>query len=497
MANNGSPVTSPAFLPQLAQRSWMTGSPVPRFLSLVFLFFVAGTLIGYRSLNYPWYGDDVHLVRVYSTSEMAQAFKGNWDADNIETPGYRPLTVLFNSVRAAIFDDSLVAHRLFEIALLAAYLAVVARIALYFGMSYGSTVFAGFFVICTKNNWWNLVWISDAIHAFTGLLLALSALLSISAVIRYRAWKCLASILLAGVALFAREDALGWFPIIPLTGVIYSFFSHASSASDNDSRSAPFSADWRLDPRFAAIRLMLFEAAGLLVIALAFICLRSALIQGSQIQVVWEGWQMMLEWVFYPMGVTLHDVTPEFVFLLWLVAVGFLIGTNLFLVPRRARLMTYYWLGSVLILITPGLVEARGNLLLPASTFFSFGLAHMLAGVGTLSRRAFVAAAIVVSGVMIACAVHSKIAQLAAHPLSVDYLQANSNFLWGGKYSHAHVPPNRLESLRQQFASLGISSREEFEQFYATVEKQADDKDAPSGPAQGKPFWPKIDFMQP
>src|SRR5437588_12995856 len=119
MANNGSPVTSPGILTQLAKRScWVTQSPSPRFLSLLLLFFLTGTVIGYQSLNYPWYGDDVHLVRVYSTSEVSQVFKGNWDIDNIETPGYRPLTVVFNSFRAAIFDDSFVAHRLFEIALL-------------------------------------------------------------------------------------------------------------------------------------------------------------------------------------------------------------------------------------------------------------------------------------------------------------------------------------------------------------------------------------------
>lgn len=123
------------------------------FLFLVIVFFMVGTLLSNRSLRYPWYGDDFHLVRNFSGSEIAQVFSGNWDKDGIETPGYRPLTVVFNALRGRMFKESVVGQRLFQIGLLAAYLAVAAIVAMELGLPYWAAMFAGLFTICTKNNW--------------------------------------------------------------------------------------------------------------------------------------------------------------------------------------------------------------------------------------------------------------------------------------------------------------------------------------------------------
>src|SRR5437879_1632617 len=159
------------------------------FFSFFILFLIAGIALTYPSLCYPWYGDDVHLIRSFSAKELAQTFTGDWDVDHIETPGYRPLTVLFNTFRAGLFGESVAAHRVFQIALVAAYFSVVAGIAMHLGMSYGAAAFAGVFTICTKNNWWNLVWIADGVHAFAGFLLVSAAYLSLSAVKKFAWWK--------------------------------------------------------------------------------------------------------------------------------------------------------------------------------------------------------------------------------------------------------------------------------------------------------------------
>src|SRR5689334_2991344 len=160
-------------------RHILTGiRPTPlSFLFLVLVFFVAGAVLSNDSLRYPWYGDDFHLVRCFSGNEIAQAFSGDWDKDGIETPGYRPLTVAFNAFRGCVFGESVFCQRLFQIGLLAAFLAVAAIVAMNLGLPYWGAMFAGLFTICGKNNWWNLVWIVDGVHALTGLLLISATML--------------------------------------------------------------------------------------------------------------------------------------------------------------------------------------------------------------------------------------------------------------------------------------------------------------------------------
>src|SRR6266498_3863257 len=104
-----------------AGRTRAFGEPL---LVLLGVFFAIGVAVTLPSLGYPWFHDDLHLVRPYLPSEVASTLAGPWDPDGIETAGYRPLTTAFNAARAALLGDSVVAHRLLEIALVAAFLAV-------------------------------------------------------------------------------------------------------------------------------------------------------------------------------------------------------------------------------------------------------------------------------------------------------------------------------------------------------------------------------------
>src|ERR1700730_6627666 len=215
-------------------------STVLSFLLMFVVFLLVGTAISYRSLSYPWFSDDLHIVRVFSGSELRQVFTGNWDPDGIETSGYRPATILFNHVRAAILDESVVAHRLFQIALVAAYLSILALIAIELDMGLGVATFAGIFALCTKNNWWNLVWIADGIHAFVGLMIILAAYLILSAVRRFAFWKIALATVLAALGLFAREEALSMFPVILLLPCAYVFVRNVDLAKSPDQKEIAF-----------------------------------------------------------------------------------------------------------------------------------------------------------------------------------------------------------------------------------------------------------------
>ena len=62
-----------------------------------FLFF------GNNLIFEPYVWDDLHFFRKYSLHELISTWIGNWDPDDIETPSYRPLAVLYYHISYLIF----------------------------------------------------------------------------------------------------------------------------------------------------------------------------------------------------------------------------------------------------------------------------------------------------------------------------------------------------------------------------------------------------------
>jgi hypothetical protein len=472
-------------------------SIVLSFLFLVTVFFLVGTAISYRSLAFPWFWDDLHLVRTFSGHELNQVFTGDWDPDRIETPGYRPVTVVFNHVRAEVFGESVIAHRLFQIALVAAYLSILGLIAMELGMGYGAALFAGIFAVCTKNNWWNLVWISDGIHVFVGLLLILSAYLVLSAVKKFAVWKIILATLLAGLGLFAREDALALFPIIPILAFVYALVWNTSLSASLDEKEFRIVLPdlWR-NRRDFPWRLITVVSLLLVGIAVVFVCLRSALVPAAGAGMNLPNLAKHLVVIFHPMGLYLPGPSGELLAVVWLATLGFLLGFNLLIAPASARLVTLFWLGAAFLAITPGLAAARPNLLFAPISFFSFGIAHMLSRVARISRTALVSTAAVTALVLVASTINNTIAQDLVHPLSLEYLQDNADFVWG-KHSDARVPASRIAKLKQEFSKLGIDSTSDFDLLFPTYVKQAANLHLSRPNRDGKPFAPRIGFFDP
>src|SRR5688500_3321733 len=93
-----------------------------------------GVYVAHRSINTQWFYDDLHLIRTYTPQELLSTWSGTWDVDHIETPGYRPLTTLFNHTRALLLGENVLLHRLLIITLFAACLIVLSLIATRFGI---------------------------------------------------------------------------------------------------------------------------------------------------------------------------------------------------------------------------------------------------------------------------------------------------------------------------------------------------------------------------
>ena len=191
------------------------------FCILFVIFFSVGLGLSFRSLSYGWFWDDLHLIRTFQLDEIGSAFTGSWDP--WETPGYRPVTVIFNHVRACLFGENRVAHRIFVIALFASYLTIFSFAGNYLGAPYYCMLLAGLFTLCSRYNWFNLVWISDGIHVFTGFLTILSLLSLLLYLDKPATWKIISCCGFFMFALLAREDSLVMFPVIVAGGGVYCF----------------------------------------------------------------------------------------------------------------------------------------------------------------------------------------------------------------------------------------------------------------------------------
>ena len=472
----------------------LTDNPVVSLSLLFVIFFGAGTALTYRSLSYPWHWDDLHLVRTFSAQELAAVFHGNWDVDGMENSGYRPLTVVFNHLRAAAFGECVVAHRLFNVALVAAYLALLSQLAMQLGMSYKAAVLGGFLAVSAKNNWWNLVWICDGIHAFTALLVLLAAYFTVSALRKFATWKIILAILFAGLGLLAREDAVAMFPVISMLAIVY--------AAEKKFRLIPNNRTGSVlrELRDLPWRLILSVSTVLVAMALLFFRLRS-LVPDTEMQVNLRKWSQHVIWTLYPMGVPADGTALHVVWVLWLVTLLLLVCSIAFPALGPSRLVILFWWAAAFITITPialtsGIVAPRPNLLLAPISFFSFGVAFLLSRLVAISRRALIPAACVMSLVLIESIARNEIAQEAVHPKSLEYILNNADFVWLDAVT-ARVPEARLNAAKREFSDLGINSKAQFELRFIELVREAEELHLSRPNPQGKPFMPRIEFMQP
>jgi len=114
------------------------------------------------TFRYPLHWDDYHLIRGYSSQELASVFHGTNDPDHVETPSYRPVATLFFA-GLGLLDDHLVAIRIASVLLMWIFLVVAGallaeldlaalQIALVFTLLVSSRVFACLALWTTAGN---------------------------------------------------------------------------------------------------------------------------------------------------------------------------------------------------------------------------------------------------------------------------------------------------------------------------------------------------------
>ncbi len=451
--------------------------------------YLAGIILAYPSLPYNWFFDDLILVRTFTNDEIAHAWTGDWDPSGISTPGYRPLTVLFNHLTSVIFGESVEFHRLFRIGVFAAYLTVVALAACEVGLARWQASLAGILILCTKNTWWILTWPADGIRAFAALFGALTAYLLLLHLKKPAWWKFWLGVLCFGTTLLVREDGLPFALIAPAMGL--AFGVRQAIPTTGLPRLGSLQRWFRqVGKNFPGARSVFAYFLALLGVAALYWLLRTALVPAAHttMPVNLEGRVVHLFWALFPritFGIDAFTIPSTVV--LWIAMIVFVSR----LPPTRVYL-ALFWMCCIIVAASTGAVIGRANNLLVPASFFGLFLATIAGDFARRSRPAALLSAVIVLFFLSGSVIAHRTAQQTIHPLSTENLAEDRFFLWG-KYAQVAMPPDRRAWLQAHYDQLGLHNEDDFQQFLTALRSNPE---TPQGPtADGEPFVPASPWL--
>jgi len=391
---------------------------------LFLLLAIAGT---WPARAWPMVFDDLHLVRTFSGSELAAAWTGHWDPDGLETPGFRPLSLAFNHVRAAVFGERVVGHRHAVAALFALELALLVPLGRRLGLGFGASIAAGLVMLFTRYSAYHLVWITDGNHHLQGLAFLGSALLLVDGLAVASRARLVASLLVIALGLCVREDTLAALPALVLIA-------------------------FARGPR----RLAIEYTTALGGLAFALLAWRRAVVPAAQpLGLDLPGFARAVAHAFDPVGVGGFDRASRILSHGWWVLLALTVGALVVTGDRAAQRGAGRWALAAVLACTPGLLLQRDDLLFFASLF----VALMLATAWQATWRARPAWRPLVGIGLVWSLVGGAWtgARLAEnfHPASARAVDWNTEFLYG-RYASAHIPEERRRRVAAQLDALGV-----------------------------------------
>ena len=411
-----------------------------RAQAAVFAAFLAmGLARAAPSLRWPMVYDDLHLIREYTPAEIAASWVGNWDPDGIETPGYRPLSLLFNHARARLLGESVIAHRALLVALYAAFVMLLVPLAARFGAGPGTVLLAGALMLASRCEVYGYVWITDGNHMLQGLAFAGGALLLLGGLDRGDPVRLVLSLVCLKAGMVVREDTLAVVPVVLLLGLAH---------LRRQGRPVP-----RLFYAYAALVALL--SVGVLVFRAVMVPQAAA--PGVDV----HGLLMAIARVLGPTGIeAFGPISRVLVLAGWavlLVLVGGLVRYRNEVDWRGPAL----WLLSAVIACTPALNVLRDDLLFFPGTFVA--LFYATAAVA-LARRGGAVRALALGGIavlMVASLCVSVVFAENFHPDSTRAVGWNMQVLLGEFADRATVPAGRRQAAMARLSELGIRAGEQ------------------------------------
>jgi hypothetical protein len=402
-----------------------------------FIFTLTGLFYAWNALPYPMVYDDLHLIRSYTREELVHSFYGPFDADNIETVGLRPLTMLFNDIRYELLGENVVAQRLLLIILFSVFFVTIVIISSKLGtLSWEWATLAGVLGIGAKYNVIHYVWLADGIHLLQGIFFGFSLLMLLNALDKQSIWMYAGSLVLAGLNLLVREDTLATFPALFFLG---GYFVRT------------------FKPQAKKGFVVYFLA--LMIFCIVFMLYRAIILPNTQSIVgnFFGFFQHIIYMLALPGVSHFNNLSMSFVYL-WGASI---IGVFIFYfigIRNSTSWKAGVWLISGILACLPGISVSRVNLVLFPIVFFTVFLCSVLQ---SLATRSYITKMVSIGILVIAIGSELYITPIITqsfHPYSSTAMVWNAEFLYGPPSQQATIPIQRRREILQQLTNIGIDS---------------------------------------
>jgi hypothetical protein len=413
--------------------------------------------------RWPMVFDDLHLIRVFPSSDLAAAWTGPWDPDGLETPGFRPLSLAFNHARASVFHENVVGHRHLLVGLFAIDLALLLPLGRRVGLGPGAAVLAGLVMLFSRYSAYHLVWITDGNHLVQGLAFVTAALLLVDGLVGRSPGRLAASLCAIAIGLLVREDTLAALPALALIGLAKG-------------------------PRRTAAAYI----AGLGVLTATLLAWRRAFVPAAQpLGLDLRGFVRAIVHAFDPVGVSSFDVTSAILARGWWAVLALTIVALVLSRDLEARRWTVRWAAAAVAACTPALLLQRDDLLFFASLFVSLALATAWSAVWRARPSWRPVVVVAAAWSIVGGAWMGAILAENFHPASARAIDWNTEFLYG-RYAAATIPPARREALVLQLASLGIRAGDQPRQRVRVLNTEAKEAGRRRPTPDGRVFFPLL-----
>jgi len=417
----------------------------PYQIAISFLVFIfVGLFYAWNALSYPMVFDDLHLIRSFTREEIIQSTHGRWDPDNVETPGFRPLTLLFNHLRYELFEENVIAHRIFLIILFAVFFTTLVMISSTLETtSWMWATCAGILCIGARYNVIHYVWLSDGIHLVQGVFWGFTVLMLINAISKSNLWLFSGSLFFMALNLLVREDSIAAIPSIFILGGYFVINFKPS-----------------LKKKYIVYCLLV------IVLCIVFMWYRAWVLPDTKnsINDLYGFLKHMIYMVSLP-GITDFNRFSSILVYSWKVVV---IGLILFSIGEAIKNTNWnniIWLISGIAACLSGISVTRVNLLLFPIAFFCVFLCSFA---NSLARRSLLGNALTIGIVLLGITSEVYISPIVVqnfHPYSSTATLKNSEFVYGkGKASRrSTIPLERKEKIISQLQKVGITTSRNME----------------------------------
>jgi len=438
---------------------------------LFVLFFLLTLALAWPSLRWPMVYDDLHLIRTFARAELLGTFHGGWDPDRVETEGFRPLTTLFNHLRAAALGENVLAHRLLVIGLVSLYLATLVPLASRFAeTSAGAALLGGVFMLFSFNSTYHYVFLTDGVHALQGLAFVGAAHLLLKGLASSSRIPLVLSGAVVIVGCLVREDTLVIVPLLPLLG----YFS-GPATPDPGTRSKL--VGYGLGLSAASLALLGYRALAVPSAPAPSLCLGGLLHR--------------IVAAMNPVGTESFDgVSRIFSIGGWviLVALGLALARSMWQLRWRTPAL---WLVCAVIACCANTEFQRGNLFFFASSFLGLCYATALDEVWRRVPRGPIVAMTCAAWLVFGGAYNARALAENFHPDSTVAVAWNGQFIHGWA-RRARTPEARRADVARRMEAIGIHNQHQLRRRLKELRDEcvAAERRRPAG--DGQVFYPRL-----